>query len=130
MEAKKNNWMRIGRLFLLLEAVLLCFLGGFYFACGDGLYVRQSAGTVEPFSGNLDTGELTAGRMVEQLYTSQMDRIEKLGVMVSDHGRTSGSVLRIRLEDVTAACVIAQSVFPVNELGSGQYLYVDRKSVV
>ncbi len=125
MEAKKNNRMRIGRLFLLLEAVLLCFLGGFYFACGDGLYVRRSAGTVEPFSGNLDTGELTAGRTVEQLYTSQMDRIEKLGVMVSDYGRTSGSVLRIRLEDVTAACVIAQSEFPVNELGSGQYLYVE-----
>ncbi len=120
----KKSWMQLWKSFLLLEAALLCFMGLFYVSCGRQLYQRKSAGTVEPFAATNDVGELVQGMIAEQVFTSQMDVIEKIGVMVSGYGRDTDTRLCVRCEDLSDGTVIAQAAFTVRELGTNEYVYL------
>lgn len=123
-KAMKISWMQLWKPFLLIEAALLCFLGLFYVSCGEQLYRRKSAGTVEAFLSTNDVGELVQGSLAEQVFTSQMDVIEKIGVMVSGYGRDAQAKLYVRCEDLAFGHLIAQAEFPVGELGNGDYVYL------
>ena len=127
------------KIFLVLEFALFIFLGIFYFSCGQALYIRESDGNVDEFYATNDAGELTEGTSVEQIYTSQMDLIDAVGVMVSNYGRPLTSDLYVRCEDALDGRIIAEKVFAADTLGINQYVYLeipdgveqpDRKSVV
>lgn len=113
------------RVFLVLEIMLLIFLGIFYFSCGEALYIRQSDGNVDEFYATNDAGELTEGMSVEQVYTSQMDIIDAVGVMASNYGRSMTSSLHIRCEDAADGRLIAEQSFDAGTLGINQYVYLD-----
>ena len=113
------------KIFLFLECALLAFLGIFYFSCGDTLYVREADGNIAEFGATNDTGELTEGMAAVQVYTSQMDRIDTVGVMVSNYGQPLTSELHVRCEDITDGHLIAEQSFPAGELGINQYVYLD-----
>ena len=105
--------------------MLLIFLGIFYFPCGEALYIRQSDGNVDEFYATNDAGELTEGMSVEQVYTSQMDIIDAVGVMASNYGRSMTSSLHIRCEDAADGRLIAEQSFDAGTLGINQYVYLD-----
>lgn len=113
------------KVFLILECVLLVFLGIFYFSCGETLYVREADGNIAGFNATNDVGELTEGMAVAQVYTSQMDIVDTVGVMVSNYGQPLTSDLHIRCEDVTDGHLIAEQTFPAETLGINQYVYLD-----
>ena len=120
MKQKNDYW----KLFLLLECALLLYLGIFYFACGEALYVRKSDGNIEESGFTNDTGELLEGGVVEQTYTSQMDQLTAIGVMVSNYGQASESQLTIRVEDVTEGHMLAQQTYRVADIGINSYVYL------
>lgn len=113
------------RVFLVLEIMLLIFLGIFYFSCGEALYIRQSDGNVDEFYATNDAGELAEGMSVEQVYTSQVDIIDAVGVMTSNYGRPLTSSLHIRCEDAADGRLIAEQSFDAGTLGINQYVYLD-----
>lgn len=121
----KKNWIQMIKLFLLMEALLLCFLGLFYVACGQELYARKSNGTVEAFPASNDVGELVQGVTVQQIYTSQMDVIQRIGVLVSNYGRDADTRLLLRCEDLAEQSVIAEGIFQTKDLGISQYVYLE-----
>lgn len=92
---QKSYYLKI---FLIIECVLLIFLGIFYFSAGRSLYERDSDGNVAEFNATNDVGELTQGATVEQIYTSQMDLLDSIGVMVSDYGKASITELRFSVK--------------------------------
>lgn len=122
MNQQQNHFFKT---FLILECVLLAFLGVFYFSCGDTLYVRDSDGNIPGFYATNDIGELTEGMSVEQIYTSQMDLIDSVGVMVSNYGQPLTSELYIRCEDISDGRLIAEGTFSAGELGINQYVYLN-----
>ena len=69
----KIRYLKIG---MLLECAVLAFLGIFYFSCGEALYMRESDGCVAEFPATGEIGELTDGILAEQIFTSQMDRMD------------------------------------------------------
>ncbi len=113
------------KIFLVLEFALFIFLGIFYFSCGQALYIRESDGNVDEFYATNDVGELTEGTSVEQIYTSQMDLIDAVGVMVSNYGRPLTSDLYVRCEDALDGRIIAEKVFAADTLGINQYVYLE-----
>lgn len=113
------------KIFALLECILLVFLGIFYFSCGETLYVREADGNIAEFYATNDIGELTEGMFVEQVYTSQMDLVDSIGVMVSNYGQPLTSELYIRCEDMSDGHLIAEGTFPAGELGINQYVYLN-----
>ena len=119
---QKQNYIKI---FLILECILLVFLGVFYFSCGETLYVREADGNIAEFYATNDIGELTEGMSIEQVYTSQMDLVDSIGVMVSNYGQPLTSELYIRCEDMSDGHLIAEGTFPAGELGINQYVYLN-----
>ena len=113
------------KIFLALELILLVFLGIFYFSCGQALYIREADGNVDEFYATNDVGELTEGMSVEQIYTSQMDVIDAVGVMVSNYGRPLNGELCIRCEDALDGHFIAEQMFAADSLGINQYVYLE-----
>lgn len=118
------------RLFFMMEGVLLAFLAVFYISCGEALYVRKSDGSVEEFGATSDTGDLVAGREAVQVYTSQMDMLDAVGVMVTNYGQPRTDALHIRVEDAADGRLLAEETFPAKTLGEGKYVYVRPKQAV
>ncbi len=123
----KNHNIKLGwyiKVFWLIEIAMLCFMGIFYFACGKTLYERSSDGNIEEFTPTNDTGEVLVGGSVEQTYTSEMDKIVSIGVMVSNYGQPYTSHLYVKCEDVTDGHMVAEGTFDVNQIGVNQYVYL------
>lgn len=121
----KEREMGRMKMFLILEGMVLAFLCIFYFSCGQALYIRKSDGNIPPFPATGNIGELAVGVRAEQIYTSRMDLIDAVGVMVSDYGKELSCGLHMRLEDDTEGSLIAEKYFPAGELGSGQYIWLE-----
>lgn len=113
------------KVFLILESVLIVFLGIFYFSCGQSLYIRQSDGNIAEFNPTNDVGELVEGRTIKQIYTSQMDSIGSVAVMASNYGQQLNSELRIYCENITAGQLITDQTFLTKDIGVNQYIYLD-----
>lgn len=113
------------KVFLALELALLVFLGIFYFSCGEALYVREADGNVDEFYATNDAGELAEGMSAAQIYTSQMDIIDAVGVMASNYGRPLASELYIRCESMTDGHLIAEQAFAADALDINKYVYLD-----
>lgn len=109
---------------IILESALLIFLGIFYYSCGETLFVRDADGNIAEFYATNDVGELNEGMSVTQTYTSQMDLIDSIGVMVSNYGKALTSEIYIRCEDLTEGHVIAEQTFTGDMLGINQYVYL------
>ena len=120
----KHN-LKYVKYLLVLESALLLFLGIFYVSCGETLYVREADGNIAEFYATNDVGELTEGMSVEQTYTSQMDLVDSVGVMVSNYGQPLTSEIHIRCEDMTDGHLIVEGTLPASELGINQYVYLD-----
>lgn len=121
MKQTINDW----KLFFIMEGIVCLFLGVFYISCGQALYSRESGGCITPFAASGDTGELTQGRVVEQIYTSWMDRMDAIGVRVTDYGHPLTSELYVQCEDLTAGQLMMQKTFQAQEIGTDQYLYLE-----
>jgi ABC-2 type transport system permease protein len=119
---QQNRWLI--KIFTILELLILGFMGLFYYSCGEQLYVRESGGNIAEFGATNDTGELVKGVSVEQTYTSVMDQISKIGVMVSNYGQAYTSKLYIDIQNVTRNQMIAKKTFDVANVGLNQYVYV------
>lgn len=113
------------KLWVFLECAVLAFLGLFYYSCGEALYIRKSDGCVAEFPATGDIGELTDGMLVEQIFTSQMDLMDAVGVMVSNYGRPLEGSLHVRVEDAADRHLITEQTFPAGEIGINQYVWLD-----
>ena len=60
-----------------------------------------------------DIGELAEGITAEQIYTSQMDFIDAVGVMVSDYGKHLTGGLHVRVEDATDGHLIRTKLLEI-----------------
>ena len=121
---KSSQRFQAIKMFFVLEGIVLAFLAIFYISCGQALYSRDSLGNEAGFYGTDMTGELTKGMEVTQTYTSQMDRIDAVGIMVSDYGKALTSKLYIRCEDITDGHLIAEQEFLGSELGTNEYVWL------
>ena len=124
MEKRESNKWYI-KVFLVLEIIILGFLGVFYFACGEQLYVRESGGNISEIVATNDVGEIVDGCVITQTYTSQMDQISGIGVMVSNYGQPYTSNLNINIQDISNGQMVAEKMIKVSDLGLNQYVYVD-----
>lgn len=119
---QKSYYLKI---FLIIECVLLIFLGIFYFSAGRSLYERDSDGNVAEFNATNDVGELTQGATVEQIYTSKMDLLDSIGVMVSDYGKSINHGVEIQCENLSKGQILAKKTFSADEFEVNQYVYLN-----
>lgn len=124
MVKKNTKFIWFLKIFGILELIVLCFMGIFYFSCGKTLYERSSDGNIDAFVPTNDAGEVLKDGTIEQTYTSEMDKVTAIGVMVSNYGQPFSSHLNIRCEDLTAGRKIAENTYDVSSIGVNQYQYL------
>lgn len=124
MVKKNTKFIWFLKIFGILELIVLCFMGIFYFSCGKTLYERSSDGNIDAFVPTNDAGEVLKDGTIEQTYTSEMDKVTAIGVMVSNYRQPFSSHLNIRCEDLTAGRKIAENTYDVSTIGVNQYQYL------
>ena len=124
MVKKNTKFIWFLKIFGILELIVLCFMGIFYFSCGKTLYERSSDGNIDAFVPTNDAGEVLKDGTIEQTYTSEMDKVTAIGLMVSNYGQPFSSHLNIRCEDLTAGRKIAENTYDVSTIGVNQYQYL------
>lgn len=77
-----------------LAAVIL-----FYFLAGEQLHLRESRGNIDLLPAESGTVELTAGNMVEQRFTTEVQRLEQVSVQWGTYYRQNAGTVQIQLWD-------------------------------
>lgn len=110
--------------YVIALTVLIATAAVFYFAAGEQLYYRQSAGTIGEIAPNQVTGEIQNGMMVEQYFTADLDHLDQIGVMLSDYDKELTSNIRIRLYDSQSGDLITETLILPEFFGVNQYSYM------
>lgn len=122
MKALKLNYLKI---YIEALAVLVVILIGFFWAAGEQLFYRDSAGERQQNYGNCVTGELIEGNIVDQYFYADMDRIENIGVLLTSNGKEVTSDVTVILQDYNSGEILAQTVIPASEIGVNEYKPLD-----
>lgn len=122
MKKGKLNYIKIYAITLVtLLAVLLVF----YWAAGEQLFYRESAGERQETQGNCVTEELLDGRSVEQYFQVNMDRVERIGVLLTSNGRDIISDVLITLVDNTTGNILIEKIIEEDQIGVNHYVYLE-----
>lgn len=125
MVMNNTSNMRWVKHFFVIELCVAAFLLLFYISCGQELYSRASNGNVKEFSSTNDIGELTSNMSVAQTYSSQMDSLQSIGVMLSNYGKEIGSTVRISCEICSTGEIIGEQTYQSNDIGVNQYVFLN-----
>lgn len=120
MNNKKKEFHYIN-FYIKMLCIYLLLAGIFYVAAGEQLYFRKAKHTIEAFPADTVTGDITAGKRVEQTFYPNMTEVQRLAVMLTDYGRDITGTVRIELWDKTAGALLAEQVVMPEEIGLNQY---------
>lgn len=122
MKKGKLNYIKI---YAIALTVVLAILLVFYWAAGEQLFFRESAGERQETQGNCVTEELLDGRSVEQYFQVNMDRVEKIGVLLTSNGKEITSDVVITLEDNTTGDKLIEKIVEANQIGINHYVNLE-----
>ena len=119
---EKQNFFKV---YVVLVIFYLAFMSVFYFAGDESLYYRNSTSAIPEFAADNITGDITAGRVIEEKWINEVGIVEKIGVMLSDYDRTISGNVRIQVWDDTTEELLAEQVIAAEQIGLNQYVYID-----
>lgn len=122
MKQKKMNYLVI---YAKALAVLLLLLLVFYWAAGEQLFYRESAGSRGDSYGNCITEEVTDKVWIDQYFDVQMDRVMSVGVLLTSNGKEIHSDMHFTLTDMATGAQLADKVVPADAIGVNEYHYLE-----
>ena len=117
-EVKEN--LRILRrlaVILLLGYAILIVL--FYFLAGEQLHLRESRGDIELPVAESGTVELIVGSLVEQSFTTTIQRLEQIDVQWGTYYRTNAGAVLLELVDLRDGSVLLAGTFDAAAITEG-----------
>lgn len=107
-EQKPTPPLRHLALLLIIGYLIATVL--FYFLAGEQLHLRQSRSNQVLPTAEQGTVELTVGNVVEQFFTTEIQRLEKIAVQWGTYYRTNAGTVTMELYDLrTNQLLMAQS---------------------
>ena len=88
------------RLAVVLLAGYLAAVVLFYFLAGEQLHLRESRGNIDILPAESGTVELTAGCVVEQRFTTEVQRLEQVSVQWGTYYRQNAGTVLVELWDI------------------------------
>lgn len=122
---RENGTLNYIKLFVLLTAIYVVLVSLFYYASGEELHYRESAGNIEEFTADNIVGELTTGRRIEQTYENEIGFPEKVGVMLSNYDRGVQGSLLLELYIADSGEFLAAKQIPAEKIGLNRYEYLE-----
>jgi len=93
----------------------------FYFLAGEQLRLRQSRGNLGLPTADSGTMELTAGSVVEQVFTAEIQRLETVGVQWGTYYRPNAGTVLMELIDLRSGATVLSQSFDAARIQEGGF---------
>jgi len=114
---QKTKIFRRLALSLILGYTALIVL--FYFLAGEQLHLRASRGEIPMPAADYGTLELLAGTSVEQRFSTQVQRIERLDIQWGTYYRPNSGTVCVELYDLSSKQLLLSGEFDVSSITEG-----------
>lgn len=114
---KKNINIKTIAIFTICGYMVMTLL--FHYLAGDSLYFRNSRGNIEVYPPTSGTIELIDGSVVEQNFTAEIQKIDKLSVILGTYGRINAGTVKIELINQNNGTILAAKSFLAKDMVEG-----------
>lgn len=118
-ENKKGYKKSLGRLAVILVAVYIVSVISFYFLAGEQLHLRQSRSNLPLPVADSGTVELAVGNVVEQRFTTEIQRLEQIEIQWGTYYRPNSGTVLAELVDLRSNAVILSQTFDAAGIQEG-----------
>lgn len=119
VQDKKGYTALLRRLALILVIGYVAAVVLFYFLAGEQLHLRQSRGNTELPTADSGTVELVAESVVEQRFTTEIQRLERIGIQWGTYYRPNVGTVLAELVDLRSEAVLLSQSFDVAGIQEG-----------
>ena len=102
-----------------LVGIYRCLVAAFYYLAGEQLHLRQSRGELTMPPAEAGTVELSQGTVVEQRFTMQIQRLERIEVQWSTYYRPNTGTAVMELWDERSGELLLTQRFDVSAIPEG-----------
>ncbi len=107
---------KIGTLVILIYVVLTV---AFYFLAGEALHFRTSRSNISSLPATSGSVELVAGTIIEQEFTSEVQRVEKINLVWGTYGRLNEGNVTIELINLLDENILASQSISASNMTEG-----------
>lgn len=118
-QEKKSDTALLRRLALILVIGYAAAVVLFYFLAGEQLHLRQSRGNLELPAADSGTVELSSGSVVEQRFTTEIQRLERIDIQWGTYYRPNAGIVLAELVDLRSGAVLLSQSFDAAGIQEG-----------
>ena len=116
---KETHTSLLRRLALILVFGYVAAVVLFYFLAGEQLHLRQSRGNYELPAADSGTVELVSGSVVEQRFTTEIQRLEQIDIQWGTYYRPNAGTVLAELVDLRSGAVLLSQSFDAAGIPEG-----------
>ena len=118
-QEKKSDTALLRRLALILVIGYAAAVVLFYFLAGEQLHLRRSRGNLELPAADSGTVELSSGSVVEQRFTTEIQRLERIDIQWGTYYRPNAGIVLAELVDLRSGAVLLSQSFDAAGIQEG-----------
>ena len=119
VQDKETNMPLLRRLALVLAIGYIVAVILFYFLAGEQLHLRQSRDNLELPTADSGTVELVSGSVVEQRFTTEIQRLEQIDIQWGTYYRPNAGTVLAELVDLRSGAVLLSQSFDAAGIQEG-----------
>ena len=119
VQDKETNMPLLRRLALVLAIGYIAAVILFYFLAGEQLHLRQSRDNLELPTADSGTVELVSGSVVEQCFTTEIQRLEQINIQWGTYYRPNAGTVLAELIDLRSGAVLLSQRFDAAGIQEG-----------
>ena len=119
VQDKETNMPLLRRLALVLAIGYIAAVILFYFLAGEQLHLRQSRDNLELPTADSGTVELVSGSVVEQRFTTEIQRLERIDIQWGTYYRPNAGTVLAELVDLRSGAVLLSQSFDAAGIQEG-----------
>ena len=119
VQDKETNMPLLRRLALVLAIGYIAAVILFYFLAGEQLHLRQSRDNLELPTADSGTVELVSGSVVEQRFTTEIQRLEQIDIQWGTYYRPNAGTVLAELVDLRSGAVLLSQSFDAAGIPEG-----------
>ena len=119
VQDKETNMPLLRRLALVLAIGYIAAVILFYFLAGEQLHLRQSRDNLELPAADSGTVELVSGSVVEQRFTTEIQRLEQIDIQWGTYYRPNAGTVLAELIDLRSGTVLLSRRFDAAGIQEG-----------
>ena len=129
-QAETDYTLLLRRLALFLVVGYLATTVLFYFLAGEQLHLRESRGDLALPVADSGTVELTAGSVVEQTFTTEIQRLEKISVQWGTYYRPNAGTVVMELYDTRSNSLLMSKSFDAAAVTEGGFTEMEAEESI